>query len=246
MLIQYLGQEQQNYISDKLFTTPWTYPIDYGPTKNSNPDVFKNKNDSTTHKFILGPSTWLAMSSDIIVWLNKENENEEPVTHFFKNEISDGEKLWKNVNKYTHIYEQSLIESFKKLKTSSSNVNIHLFTSAFGELESKIMNCFHWDIISNTNTYSNASFDSIYNDVEISKLIADINNNSIIGTSELQNMYTEKNNIDESIFGNTLHTIIHDISTTKNITTTSIQAVQDFYCGKHCVCPFLDPVTTCV
>jgi len=248
-LIQYLGQEQQNYESTKLFTTSWTYPIDYGPTKNSNPDVFKNNNSSVTHKFILGPSTWLAMSSDIIIWLNKEKNQTENTT--FKNEIRDGTTLWEYTKKYTYIYEQNLINSYKKLKTKTTDLSLNLFShtfGAFGEFERKIMDCFNWDKIANIENPSNVSFDVLYNQDAISKLIEDINNNSIIETSNLQTILTNIDNteISEKELGETIYTIINDISKTKKVTSTSIQAIQQFYCGRYCICPFMDPTITCV
>ncbi len=244
--IQYLGQQQQNFIAPHLFNSSWTYPINYGATEKSNPDVFKNKNDSTSHKFILGPSTWLAMSTDIITWLRKEDN--KTATSTFKKEIQDGTAIWKHVKKYTYIYERVLIESFKKLNIKYGKPQNLLLTNTFGEFTSDIIKCFHWDIISSIDLHSNFDAGTIYNHFEIDKLIKKINNDSIFDNDSLQNMLkifgeTSKRHASSE---ETIHKIIDDITQTQTVTDTSIQAIQQFYCGKCCVCPFVDPATTCI
>ena len=246
IVIQYLGQQQQNFISPHLFNSSWTYPINYGATEKSNPDIFKNKNDSTTHKFILGPSTWLAMSTDIITWLGKE-ENKTAISTF-KKEIRDGIAIWKHVKKYTYIYVRGLIESFKKLNIKYGIPQNLLLTNTFREFANNIINCFKWDVISSIDLHTDFDIDTIYNHDRIDNLIDKINNDTVFDNDSLQNILktfgkTSKHHVSSE---ETIHKIIDDITQTQTVTSTSIQAIQQFYCGKCCVCPFVDPATTCV
>jgi len=262
-LVQYLGQEQQNYESVKLFSTPWTHIINESSILN--PPVFKNieidipSGKSLTHNFIFGPSTWLAMSSDILMWTRDEKPTTGTPPRFAKY-VSDGEKKWTEAKKYTHIYEKNLVDAHMNVKKrEGSFTHSNPLSDGFGLLNQDILSCF------NFNSFKEGmSSDKIYNRHKITELVNKIRNDVAIKTffviSEtafLQDGFKTANMGNEPL-GTTINRIILDIeksTQTQNphITPTAVSLIQQFYCDhkvvsdltKCTICPFIDPVVVC-
>ena len=120
--IIWLAQEQQNYASTELFTKKWSKQID---TK-LNPYIFKNikPSEDNPHRFVFGPSTWLAMATDIIEWNRRINKD------IFKSYIDIGKKLWLRIGKLLNINIGLLllIRPSLKLKYMLNNSN-HVYNT---------------------------------------------------------------------------------------------------------------------
>jgi hypothetical protein len=101
-VLYWLGAEQQNTASTQLFRPTWCWPV----TTPSNPIVFRNvvhPSMSHPHRFVFGPSTWLAMTHDIVDW----NSRRYP-TRDMQACIEDGRARWQAVDKYLHVNAQLL------------------------------------------------------------------------------------------------------------------------------------------
>lgn len=99
-IMLWLGQEQQNFISNQLFNTGWSKQVD----TPSNPYIFRNVIGSNQpvdipnpHRFVFGPSTWLAMTTDILKWNRTQNKR------IFQSYIKTGKELWKQVGDNLYI-----------------------------------------------------------------------------------------------------------------------------------------------
>lgn len=222
-IILWLGQEQQNYASTELLCEEWLYPID----TYSNPYVFKNKDKNfskiNAHRLVFGPSTWLAMTADVIIWMKESNKNK------FNNYIIKGKHIWQQIDKYIYINEQIL-----DLIPNDIKLEKKIFT--FGIINS--LSEYILSILNNPNK-------------NVKRLIELLDNNRVynIYTKTLDHLTLDKA---ENTLNNINNSLKHAINSSNNedyISNINIAGnhIKYFYCGHNCKkSVFIDPTVVCV
>lgn len=217
-IIFWLGQEQQNFFSMKLLTKDWCIPVN----TISNPFVFKNIDDIcdiNPHRLVFGPSTWLAMTKDIITWIQTNDKSK------FVLYINQGKEIWKLVEENIYINEKLLQKI--PIKITLNNI----FTSSIH----KIVNI-HLISIINNNKNVNIFMNYIKNNI-IYNYNKKIHKLSIIKADGIL-LNVTKSLLCAIYSYNELNYKYHLKMVCKHI--------QHFYCG-HCCneCVFIDPKVIC-
>ena len=240
----WLGQEQQNFLSMKFFTNDWSWIVE----TYSNPTVFINKDSHTTtinpHKLILGPTTWLAMSRDVISWNLIKNKDT------FQEYITIGKKIWNKVNTHIHINR----ELINKLPEYIPLDNI--FTNSINNIVGRYILCFinnddYNGIFANYFNNSNERYrlPTVNNSDSVKILIDFIKNNDICSPTNNINKLSIIN-ADEALnnLNISLNYAIHS-KTDENYRYNlkiAYKHIQCFYCNSFCKkCVFIDPKVIC-
>ena len=103
------GAEQQNFMYSYLLGAPWCWPV---PSASNSP-VFVDASGGDIHRFVFGPSTWLALSRDVVRWQRAGN------TRPFRRSIRRGRQIWLDIEGYLPVNRQLLRRALNETHSNS-------------------------------------------------------------------------------------------------------------------------------